>query len=1016
MSQLDSSFGRRAGVLALASLVALLVLPSAAAAQFGRNKVQYDAFDFKVLKTEHFDIYYYSREAEAATQAARMAERWYVRLSKLLDHNLRGRQIVVLYASHPEFEQTNVVEGELDEGTGGVTEGARRRVVLPMAASMADTDHVLGHELVHAFQYDILDKNAGYIPLWFIEGMAEYLSLGPKHAQTAMWLRDAAIEDRLPTLKQLDDPRYFPYRFGHAFWAYIGGRWGDAMIGEILAGMAPAGDAGFGRLSPIDIITAAVQMSPDELAAAWHGAIRETYGVTARKGEPTTVPGAVVISQKNGGGRMNVGPALSPDGTKIAFLSERDRLSIDLYIADAMTGKVIRRLTKTASDPHFQSLQFLASAGAWDPNGEKLAVGTVSDGRAKLTIFNALKGGVVEEFPVDFIGEIFQPAWSPDGKTIAFSAQVGGYTDLYLLDLAAKTTKKLTSDPFADLQPTWTPDGKELTFITDRFTADLTTLAFKTMGLASMPIDNPAGIHELKTGVTGNALNPQWAPNGKTLYFISDADGRQNIYRLVDGQAARVTDVPTGVSGITTTSPALSVSRGERVAINVFRDSGYELLLLDSAKTPAPAPRLNLPDQAVLPPSKRASNDVGQALASPTAGLPPATATFEEAEKSGKMELIEVGQSVGVSSVSQFGTFVNGGISFLFSDTLGNHLLGIGAGVNGGVRDISGAVNYLNRSHRWNWGLYGEHVPVLQGSAGNGLFNNNGQVVYVEQTQLYRQTYSQVGALLAYPFSRGLRAEFSSGYRHIGFSNETRTRIYDYNTGQLISDEKIDLPAEESLNLVDVSTALIHDVAAMGPVGPIVGDRFRFEISPTFGDLNITNITLDYRRYVMPIKPITIAGRIIHAGRYGISAEDERLVPYFLGYSTLVRGYDPNSFQATECSITLVGNCPEFDRLVGSRMIVTNLEVRAPAVGLFTGNMDYGPVPVELFGFYDGGVAWNKHESPQFTGGTRNWVGSVGVGARVNVMGFMITEFNLARPLQRAGRGWMFVFNIRPSF
>src|SRR5688572_7318807 len=114
MSQLDSSPRRRTGVFVLASLVVLLLLPSAAAAQFGRNKVQYDAFDFKVLKTEHFDIYYYSREADAAAQAARMSERWYVRLSKLLNHNLRGRQIVVLYASHPEFEQTNVVEGILD--------------------------------------------------------------------------------------------------------------------------------------------------------------------------------------------------------------------------------------------------------------------------------------------------------------------------------------------------------------------------------------------------------------------------------------------------------------------------------------------------------------------------------------------------------------------------------------------------------------------------------------------------------------------------------------------------------------------------------------------------------------------------------------------------------------------------------------------------------------------------------------------------------------------------------------
>ena len=190
----------------------------------GRNKVQYGKFDFKVLKTEHFDIYFYSTEATVAPMAGRMAERWYARLSRLFEHELSTRQPLILYASHPDFEQTNVIEGQLGEGTGGVTEGLRRRIVLPMGATLADSDHVLGHELVHAFQYDMRSTaTSALLPLWFVEGMAEYLSVGPRDAQTAMWLRDAAIEDRLPLIKNLDDPRYFPYRFGHAFWAYVAG-------------------------------------------------------------------------------------------------------------------------------------------------------------------------------------------------------------------------------------------------------------------------------------------------------------------------------------------------------------------------------------------------------------------------------------------------------------------------------------------------------------------------------------------------------------------------------------------------------------------------------------------------------------------------------------------------------------------------------------------------------------------------------------------------------------------------
>ena len=151
----------------------------------------------------------------------------------------------------PSSSRPTSSKGLIDEATGGVTEGLRRRVVLPFAASMAETDHVLGHELVHAFQYDILGQRIGPVPLWFIEGMAEYLSLGPSSPQTSMWLRDAALEGRFPTIQDLDDPRYFPYRFGHGFWAYIGGRFGDETVGTMLHRIGFAGRTGGGGPIPV---------------------------------------------------------------------------------------------------------------------------------------------------------------------------------------------------------------------------------------------------------------------------------------------------------------------------------------------------------------------------------------------------------------------------------------------------------------------------------------------------------------------------------------------------------------------------------------------------------------------------------------------------------------------------------------------------------------------------------------------------------------------------------------------
>jgi len=182
------SSGMRLGAAGLFLGVVLGLGPwtaTASAQYFGRNKVQYETFDFQVLKTEHFDIHYYPEAREAVEQAGRMAERWYARLSRIFNHELSGRQTIILYADHPDFEQTTVLSGAIDEGTGGVTEAFKRRVVLPMAGSLAETDHVLGHELVHAFQFDITSGasrtvGAGFpsalaMPLWFIEGMSEYL-------------------------------------------------------------------------------------------------------------------------------------------------------------------------------------------------------------------------------------------------------------------------------------------------------------------------------------------------------------------------------------------------------------------------------------------------------------------------------------------------------------------------------------------------------------------------------------------------------------------------------------------------------------------------------------------------------------------------------------------------------------------------------------------------------------------------------------------------------------------------
>ena len=235
----------------LPMLVALNATPLDAQ-YFGRNKVQYESFDFEVLETDHFDIYYYPEEEPVLEYVALMAERWYARLSRILDHDLTNRQPLIIYANPAHFRQTNTLQGDIGEATGGVTEILKRRIVLPLAGPLAESDHVLGHELVHAFQFDITGEGGGIAmagipaamayPLWFVEGMAEYLSVGPNDPHTAMWMRDAARSE-LPNIQKLSDPRFFPYRYGQALWAYVAGRWGDDVVGRLLKASKTSGNA-----------------------------------------------------------------------------------------------------------------------------------------------------------------------------------------------------------------------------------------------------------------------------------------------------------------------------------------------------------------------------------------------------------------------------------------------------------------------------------------------------------------------------------------------------------------------------------------------------------------------------------------------------------------------------------------------------------------------------------------------------------------------------------------------------
>ena len=988
---------------------------------FGRNKVQYETFDFKLIRTEHFDIYFYPELAQTAPLAARMAERWYSRLSRVFSHRLRDRQILILYASSPHFQQTSAISGILGEGTGGVTEMYKRRIVLPLGASLGESDHVIGHELVHAFQIDMTSMgapgassqppNALRLPLWMIEGLAEYLSIGSVDPLTSMWMRDITRREELPSVKKLvNSYKYFPYRYGQSLWAYITGKWGDMKVPSLMKSAGLSGNYE-------QAIQTTLGISLADLSQEWHDAMKKAYtpliGLTQIQ-----APSSRMLFKGTELNRLNVSPSLSPDGNQIVFLSTRDMLSVDMFLADARTGRIKRKLISSAVDPHFESIQFIKSSGGWDAEGQRFVFGAISKGQPILSIVNVAKNLREREVMFPDLGEILNPTWSPDGRFISFSALSGGVSDLFIYDLETDALRKMTDDPFADIQPAWSPDGHKIVFVTDRFSTDLSILSMGNYELALL--DPESGeIDKIQCFVRSFNINPQWSPDAKSLYFVSDESGITNLYKIELGQEkiTQMTNLFTGISGISSLSPALSVAlQSGDLAFSLYEDGFYSLYAIDGHNTVSALEDLvTFGDirPAVLPPREKGEGEILGLLKNPHYGLPEEQ-TYIVEDYVPKLSLDYISQPQVAVGADRFGTYGGGGILALFSDILGYHSLTSMVQVSSRIEDSSFLVGFQNTRSRFMWGGVAQRIPYIYGGYSMGISELYGEPVYVEQEYIYRQINYQLSGFASYPFSKMLRFELSGGYRFLDFDNDVYTRVTSLIDGLMLYRDRENLPAAPSLHFAFGSAALVYDSSIYGATSPLLGQSYRFEIAPYVGTINFSNILADYRKYIMPVRPFTLAFRFLHYGRYGTGSDDGRLYPFFLGYESLVRGYNYGSFTFDEIE---GGGDETFNRLFGSKLMVANFELRFPILRVLgIGQGYYGTLPLEFTAFYDVGLAWSNGETPWFSGGNRKPVSSAGLGLRMNVFGYMILGLSYVHPFDRPMKGSYVQLTIMPGF
>jgi len=1005
-----------------------LILPEVLQAQyFGRNKVQYEDFDFEVLHSPNFDIYHYPQAGDAIRQLAILSEQWHDRHSQVFRFTFSDKNPLILYANHADFQQNNIVPN-VGVGTGGVTEGLRNRVIMPLAETNRSTDHVLGHELVHAFQYRIAKQGSiggvratAGIPLWFIEGMAEYLSLGPDDAQTAMWMRDAVLHDNLPTIKQLSNSReYFPYRYGHSLWSFMTGMYGDQIILPLYVSVAKRGLE--------NTFQDTLKVSSDSLSGMWHSAIKSAYQDDVERATPPDEVGEPVFDDDSDFLRSS--PALSPDGDYIVYISNEELFSLEWYLADAETGEVIRSLTNTVSDPHLNALRFIESSGSWSPDGEQFAAVVFRKGDNQIIIIDPHSGEITREIGFEEVDAMTNPAWSPDGEKIVFSGSGDGYSNLWLYHVEEDSLEQLTDDRHSELQPVWSPDGQTLAFVSDRGPdTNLENLVFGEMVLTLM--DRETGeLTVLPPFEDAKHINPQFGTDGHSLFFLSDFGGVNNVYRydLRNNDIYQVTDVSTGVSGISKYSPSMSVARNSGdMMFTTFKESNYLFRTLEENQTEGELVQLNRPQAGtdqLLQDGRRGQNLI-PGLLSETGQDVPSDTSFTTSDYQPKLSLNYIGGRGGIGVSNRLGLGAAGGITLQFSDLLNQHELITSLRIQGTYKDLGGQAVYLNRDNRLIWGGSVSHIPFRTSRA---VFTEDTTTVDGEQVvapalqRINRRTfYERISALAIYPLSTTQRLEASAGFSHIWYDVELVTTFFNQ-FGTPFERETSGFDTPSPLNLYNTSLAYVQDSSVPALTGPVDGQRLRLEVTPTTGSLNYVSTLADYRRYFF-FRPVTIAFRALHTGRYGQDANNDRLSPNFLGYESLIRGYNYASFSPQECT-QVSGtdtNCAELNRLIGSSMAISNLELRYPLLGpeefaLFRSRV----IPTTFTTFFDGGVSWTPSDLPDLRWETQTTervpVFSAGASLRVNILGYLIAEIYYAVPFQRPEKGGYVGFHFSPGW
>lgn len=884
--------GRSVAPLALGLVAAIVVVAGArsVAAQtpfvpyYQKNQIRYDKFEWSIYTSDHFEIYYYPEIEPHLERITGYAESAYQHISSELKHDLAFKVPLILFSTSSEFFQQNVIPGAAQEGVGAFAEPSRYRMTMPIDEPSDLLYRLITHELAHIFQFDIIPTSLirQNMPLWVMEGMADYLA-GVWRPLDLMTVRDAAVADIVPKMSEMQDyggftnPRLI-YNLGHAAFEFIEARWGKEGVRQYVFALRKSviggGDSAYQE---------AFQMEPDEWDQQFDRYLKDRFKPFRDKERPADYGRDLAPNPEKSrfANTLSIEPAPSGDLIATMTANSGDR-ELDIVLFSAKDGQEIRNLTKGFDQSMgfeyiaYPTNRFIAVPWmSWSPQGDRLAYFVRTEKDRSLILQNVLTRKVEVRISMNTVDAPESPDVSPDGTLVAFSAMRNGIADIFTVNLETSEIVNLTNDEFANYAPTWTPDGTGLVYLT-RVSGNEKLFRMDASGQNKLQLTfgthDDGGAQFLDANLLvfpstatdpAKPIEPDVARNGN-IYNLWTLD-------LTTGELKQYTDAVAG-----NVSPVI-LKEGEgqpRIAFVTYYKGEYGLHTLERKE----------------PLGQAASSDFG--APGPIIDFQaPLTHTLvaENKKKKGKFEKLYLeGRppvNVGVTSGGDF----FGGTNIAFTDVLGDQQFNLFAASVSQYRTLS--LSWLNLERRFQWALQGYSQTQFFYSNTTAFFDPVYAGLIDRDLAVATRTVRGATAFGFYPFNRYRRLEVYGGLVNY------REQFEEPGLEDLSNDFQEQQFGRQLLNngtLMPLGVAFVQETTIFREFGPLAGStaRLAYEVAPKIGNsLSRQSVDGDARKYFRLAGSGLLALRARGFRSWGDSPDY-----MFFGGNSEMRGYEYLSF------------------------------------------------------------------------------------------------------------------------